>query len=57
MCWEFKKLKIKNVKCKRKAENHFQFRSGFILTFAFYIFNFAFLLRCECGEHLVDDAL
>jgi Protein of unknown function (DUF4019)/Protein of unknown function (DUF3887) len=38
--------KIKNVKCKRKAENRFSIKCGFILTLAFLIFNFAFFSGC-----------
>jgi hypothetical protein len=41
-----KECKIKNVKCKRKAENRFLNKFGFRLTFAFLIFNSAFFSGC-----------
>jgi hypothetical protein len=37
-----KECKIKNVKCKKKAENQILIKCGFRLAFAFLIFNFAF---------------
>jgi hypothetical protein len=41
-----RECKIKNVKCKKKAESHLCFRNGFSLTFALLIFNFALFAGC-----------